>query len=181
MAASILASERLPVGRVPRLLHPDGGGGRALRRGDGLSAQGLDEQDPLFASWQAMAFRGHRRRAGASPEAASAPMDWRLQPASIRHAAENDFNLLLGQNGSPELVAESISIYRKAVETQDRTYDPMTVGLTRALHIAITEEERETAHRLRMQFMRNVHKLSLSPSVVRLVSAGRGGSLAKKK
>ena len=91
-------------------------------------------------------------------------MDWRLQPASIRHAAENDFNLLLGQNGSPELVAESISIYRKAVETQDRTYDPMTVGLTRALHIAITEEERETAHRLRMQFMRNVQRLSLSPS-----------------
>jgi alkanesulfonate monooxygenase SsuD/methylene tetrahydromethanopterin reductase-like flavin-dependent oxidoreductase (luciferase family) len=78
--------------------------------------------------------------------------------------AENGFDLLLSQNGSPELVAESIAIYRKAVEAQDRTYDPMTVGLTRALHIAMTEEEREAAHRLRMQFMRNVQQLSLSPS-----------------
>jgi hypothetical protein len=39
----------------------------------------------------------------------------------------------------------------------------MTVGLTRALYIAITGEERE-AHRLRLKFMRNVQQLSLSPS-----------------
>jgi alkanesulfonate monooxygenase SsuD/methylene tetrahydromethanopterin reductase-like flavin-dependent oxidoreductase (luciferase family) len=87
-----------------------------------------------------------------------------FSPQSIRQAAENGFNLLLGQNGSPELVAESIGIYRKAVEAQGRTYDPMTVGLTRALHIVTSEEEREAAHRLRMQFMRNVQLLSLSPS-----------------
>jgi alkanesulfonate monooxygenase SsuD/methylene tetrahydromethanopterin reductase-like flavin-dependent oxidoreductase (luciferase family) len=87
-----------------------------------------------------------------------------FSPDSIRQAAENSFNLLLGQNGSPELVAESIGIYRKAVEAQGRLYDPMTVGLTRALHIAKNDEEREAAHQLRMQFMRNVQQLSLSPS-----------------
>jgi alkanesulfonate monooxygenase SsuD/methylene tetrahydromethanopterin reductase-like flavin-dependent oxidoreductase (luciferase family) len=87
-----------------------------------------------------------------------------FSPESIREAAENGFNLLLGQNGSPELVAESIGIYRKAVEAQGRTYDPMTIGLTRALHIAANQEEREAAHRLRMQFMRNVQQLSLSPA-----------------
>lgn len=87
-----------------------------------------------------------------------------FSPGSIRQAAEGGFNLLLGQNGSPELVAESIAIYRKAVETQGRRYDPMNVGLTRALHIAMNPEEREAAHRLRMQFMRNVQQLSLSPS-----------------
>jgi alkanesulfonate monooxygenase SsuD/methylene tetrahydromethanopterin reductase-like flavin-dependent oxidoreductase (luciferase family) len=87
-----------------------------------------------------------------------------FSPESIRQAAENGFNLLLGQNGSPELVAESIGIYRKAVAGQGRAYDPMTVGLTRALHIATNREEREAAHRLRMQFMRNVQQLSLSPS-----------------
>ncbi len=87
-----------------------------------------------------------------------------FSPGSIRQAAENGFNLLLGQNGSPELVAESIGIYRKAVEAQGRAYDPMMVGLTRALHIALNAEEREAAHRLRMQFMRNVQQLSLSPS-----------------
>jgi alkanesulfonate monooxygenase SsuD/methylene tetrahydromethanopterin reductase-like flavin-dependent oxidoreductase (luciferase family) len=87
-----------------------------------------------------------------------------FSPHTIRQAAENGFNLLLGQNGSPELVAESIGIYRKAVEAQGRLYDPMTVDLTRALHIAKNDEEREAAHQLRMQFTRNVQQLSLSPS-----------------
>jgi alkanesulfonate monooxygenase SsuD/methylene tetrahydromethanopterin reductase-like flavin-dependent oxidoreductase (luciferase family) len=87
-----------------------------------------------------------------------------FSPDSIRQAAENGFNLLLGQNGSPELVAESVGIYRKAIEAQGRVFDPMTVGLTRALHIAMNPEEREAAHRLRMQFMRNVQQLSLSPA-----------------
>jgi alkanesulfonate monooxygenase SsuD/methylene tetrahydromethanopterin reductase-like flavin-dependent oxidoreductase (luciferase family) len=87
-----------------------------------------------------------------------------FSPDSIRHAADNGFNLLLGQNGSPELVAESIGVYRRAVESQGRRYDPMTVGLTRALHIAMDQDEREAAHQLRMQFMRNVQYLSLSPS-----------------
>ncbi len=111
-----------------------------------------------------MALRGHRRRAGAGAEAASAIVDRCLSPESIRQAAESGFNLLLGQNGSPALVAESIGIYRKAVEAQDRVYDPMTVGLTRALHIAMNDEEREAAHQLHMQFMGNVQQLSLSPS-----------------
>ena len=87
-----------------------------------------------------------------------------FSPGSIRQAAESGCNLLLGQNGSPELVAESIGIYSKAVEAQDRTYDPMAVGLTRALHIAMNEEEREAAHRVRIQFTRNVQQLSLSPA-----------------
>ena len=83
---------------------------------------------------------------------------------SIRKAAEDGFNLLLGQAGSPELVAENIGIYRKAVEAQGRQFDPMSVGLTRALHIATNPAEREAAHELRMTFMRNVQQLSLSPT-----------------
>src|SRR6202162_1978173 len=70
-------------------------------------------------------------------------------PASIRYAAENGYNLLLGQAGSPEVVAEGIRVYRRAVEAQGRIYDPHTVGLTRALHIACTPEERAAAHELR--------------------------------
>jgi alkanesulfonate monooxygenase SsuD/methylene tetrahydromethanopterin reductase-like flavin-dependent oxidoreductase (luciferase family) len=84
--------------------------------------------------------------------------------ASVRKAAAGGFNLLLGQAGSPELVAENIGIYRKAVEEQGGAFDPMSVGLTRALHIATTPAERDAAHELRMTFMRNVQQLSLSPS-----------------
>ena len=85
-------------------------------------------------------------------------------PNSIRFAAENGFNLLLGQAGSPEVVAEGIGVYRRAVEAQGRVFDPMNVGLTRALHIAMNAAEREAAHELRATFMRNVQQLSLSPT-----------------
>ena len=85
-------------------------------------------------------------------------------PKSIRFAADNGFNLLLGQAGSPEVVAEGISIYRRAIETQGRVYDSSTVGLTRALHLAYTAEEREAAHDLRAKFLRNVQLQSLSPT-----------------
>jgi len=85
-------------------------------------------------------------------------------PQSIRFAAENGFNLLLGQAGSPDLVAEGIAIYRRAIEAQGRVFDPYTIGLTRAFHLALTAEEREAAHELRMKFMRNVQQLSLSPT-----------------
>jgi alkanesulfonate monooxygenase SsuD/methylene tetrahydromethanopterin reductase-like flavin-dependent oxidoreductase (luciferase family) len=58
---------------------------------------------------------------------------------------------------------ESVSV---ALDASFRWHDEpeFAVGLTRALHIATTEEERKAAHRLRMQFMRNVQQLSLSPS-----------------
>ena len=85
-------------------------------------------------------------------------------PASIRFAAENGFNLLLGQGGGPETVAEGISIYRRAIEAQGRVFDPATVGCTRALHIAMNDDEREKARDLRAKFMNNVQLLSLSPT-----------------
>src|SRR5438093_1008546 len=37
-------------------------------------------------------------------------------PNSIRYAADNGFNLLLGQAGTPEVVAEGVAVYRRAVE-----------------------------------------------------------------
>src|SRR5947199_35116 len=55
-------------------------------------------------------------------------------------------------------------VYRRGIEAQGRVYDPSTVGLTRALHIAMNEAERAAAHELRAKFMRNVQQLSLSPT-----------------
>lgn len=85
-------------------------------------------------------------------------------PPSIRFAAENGFNLLLGQGGGPETVAEGISIYRRAIEAQGRVFDSAAVGCTRALHIAMNDHEREKARELRAKFMANVQQLSLSPT-----------------
>ena len=85
-------------------------------------------------------------------------------PPSIRFAAEQGYNLLLGQGGGPETVAEGVSIYRRAIEAQGRVFDSSTVGLTRALHIAMNDGERETALALRAKFMAQVEQLSLSPT-----------------
>jgi alkanesulfonate monooxygenase SsuD/methylene tetrahydromethanopterin reductase-like flavin-dependent oxidoreductase (luciferase family) len=83
---------------------------------------------------------------------------------SIRYAADQGYNLLLGQAGGPETVAEGVSIYRRADEAQRRTFDSSMVGLTRALHIAMNETEREAARELRAKFMSQVQQLSLSPT-----------------
>ncbi|HXC30802.1 MAG TPA: LLM class flavin-dependent oxidoreductase [Stellaceae bacterium] len=85
-------------------------------------------------------------------------------PNSIRYAAVQGYNLLLGQGGGPETVADGVSIYRRAVEEQGRVFDPSTVGLTRALHIAMNDREREAALDLRAKFMAQVEQLSLSPT-----------------
>ena len=85
-------------------------------------------------------------------------------PNSIRYGAENGYNLLLGQGGGPETVAEGIAIYRRAVEAQGRAFDSSMVGLTRALHIAMNDTEREAARELRAKFMSQVQQLSLSPT-----------------
>ncbi|HWB50114.1 MAG TPA: LLM class flavin-dependent oxidoreductase [Stellaceae bacterium] len=84
-------------------------------------------------------------------------------PESIRFAAQQGYNLLLGQGGGPETVAEGVSIYRRAVEEQGRAYDSSMVGLTRALHIAMNDSERAAALDLRAKFMAQVEQLSLSP------------------
>ena len=72
---------------------------------------------------------------------------------SIRKAAEEGFNLLLAQHGAPEVIGKQVATYREAVTGLGRKFDPMSVGVTRALHITHTAAEREEAHRLRQEFL----------------------------
>jgi alkanesulfonate monooxygenase SsuD/methylene tetrahydromethanopterin reductase-like flavin-dependent oxidoreductase (luciferase family) len=85
---------------------------------------------------------------------------------SIVKTALEGMNLLIAQHGTPEQVGEKVAIYREAVEACGRIFDPFSVGVTRALHVAITAEERERQHELRVRFMGHVQELSLSPSGV---------------
>jgi len=61
-------------------------------------------------------FRGHHRRAADGAEAASADVDGRWQPGSIRQVAARGYNLLLDQFASFETVAERIAIFKTEVE-----------------------------------------------------------------
>jgi len=74
-------------------------------------------------------------------------------PQSLRAAAAEDFNLLLDQIASPELIGERIGIYREAVEAAGATYHPMRVGVTRAFHLTRTRHERELAYEHRAAFL----------------------------
>jgi len=82
---------------------------------------------------------------------------------SIRDVARRGFNLLLGQYASPEDVANSIAIYKSAVEASDRRYDPMQVGITRAFFVAENDEERDAALDRRLQNRVRQLKLATRP------------------
>ena len=84
--------------------------------------------------------------------------------ASIIKTAREGMNLLIAQHGTPEAVGEKVAIYREAVEEAGRVFDPFSAGVTRALHVCYTPEERNRQHALRIRFMRNVQELSLPPS-----------------
>jgi alkanesulfonate monooxygenase SsuD/methylene tetrahydromethanopterin reductase-like flavin-dependent oxidoreductase (luciferase family) len=70
---------------------------------------------------------------------------------SIRDVANRGFNLLLGQYASPDDVARSIAVFKAAVEANGRRYDPLQVGLTRALFVTDSAAERDAALERRLQ------------------------------
>lgn len=64
---------------------------------------------------------------------------------SIRRAAREGFNLLLDQLASVEQIIERIGIFRDECGKVGRAYDPMMVGVARALQMFQTEEQRGAA------------------------------------
>lgn len=67
-------------------------------------------------------------------------------PDSIRRAARRGFKLLLDQFGSIELTGERVAIYRDAVEAEGRVFDPSSVAVTRSLHFADDDLQRDQAY-----------------------------------
>jgi alkanesulfonate monooxygenase SsuD/methylene tetrahydromethanopterin reductase-like flavin-dependent oxidoreductase (luciferase family) len=82
---------------------------------------------------------------------------------SIRRVAEQGYNLLLGRYASPEDVARSIAVFRDAVETSGRRFDPMQIGVTRAFFVTDSEAEREAALERRLQNRMRQLKLATRP------------------
>jgi len=70
---------------------------------------------------------------------------------------------LLGQYASPEDVACSIAIYRKAVEESGRRFNPMQVGVTRAFFVTDNGDEKEAALERRLQNRMRQLKLATQP------------------
>jgi alkanesulfonate monooxygenase SsuD/methylene tetrahydromethanopterin reductase-like flavin-dependent oxidoreductase (luciferase family) len=82
---------------------------------------------------------------------------------SIRRVALQGYNLLLGQYASPEDVANSIAVYKEAIEASGERFDPMQVGVTRAFFVTDSKAEKEAALERRLQNRMRQLKLATRP------------------
>ncbi len=84
-------------------------------------------------------------------------------PDSIRQVARRGYNLLLDQFASFETVAERIAIFKAAVETQGRAFDPGNVGVARAYYVARDQADKEAALERRLEAQRRLEAISKAP------------------
>ena len=84
-------------------------------------------------------------------------------PDSIRQVAARGFNLLLDQFASIEQVGERIAIFKEAVETRGRVFNPMDVGVARAYFVAKDQADKDSALERRLEAQRRLAAISNSP------------------
>jgi alkanesulfonate monooxygenase SsuD/methylene tetrahydromethanopterin reductase-like flavin-dependent oxidoreductase (luciferase family) len=82
-------------------------------------------------------------------------------PESISRAVEDGFNVLLDQFANVELTAKRAASFRHACAATGRAWDPMELGLTRALYFARTKEERDAALDMRTARASRVYRFGL--------------------
>jgi alkanesulfonate monooxygenase SsuD/methylene tetrahydromethanopterin reductase-like flavin-dependent oxidoreductase (luciferase family) len=81
---------------------------------------------------------------------------------SICRAAREGYNLLLDQIAPVDVTVERVAIFREECRHIGRPYQPMMVGVTRALQLAYTNEEREQALRTRARVLKTIGGLASS-------------------
>ena len=81
------------------------------------------------------------------------------RPESIREAAAGGYNLLLDQFATFDLTLERFRIYRDAIEAAGRRFEPMAVGVARAIAIVRDEAGRERAIAARIAALDRMNRL----------------------
>ena len=84
-------------------------------------------------------------------------------PGSIKKVAAHGYSLLLDQFASVEQIGERIALYRAEVEALGRTYDPMSVGVTRSVNVVRNSAELEQALETRLAGRRRIDRLAQRP------------------
>ena len=82
---------------------------------------------------------------------------------SVRQVAERGYNLLLGQYDLAEDVIRHIAQFAADVTSRGRTYDPMQVGVARAVHFARDTDDLAAARERRFQGHVRINNLSRRP------------------
>ncbi len=104
-------------------------------------------------------------------------------PASIQKVAARGHNLLLDQFAPIEQIGERIAIFKAAVESNGRQFDPMSVAVARSINVVSTAAEREQTIEARMASMDRTERLAASPdgqhrSSINSYAEGREGAEA---
>ncbi|MGH7388020.1 MAG: LLM class flavin-dependent oxidoreductase [Candidatus Rokuibacteriota bacterium] len=85
------------------------------------------------------------------------------RPASIKKVVDLGFNLLLDQFAPVDQIGERIALYKAEVEARGRTFDPMSVAVTRSIHVSASEADRDKALQARVAARRRVAALAQRP------------------
>jgi alkanesulfonate monooxygenase SsuD/methylene tetrahydromethanopterin reductase-like flavin-dependent oxidoreductase (luciferase family) len=84
-------------------------------------------------------------------------------PESIARVAERGHNLLLDQFAAIEQIGERIAIFKREVEARGRRFDPMSVAVTRSVHVVMTAAEKEKAVETRVAARKRTERLAQRP------------------
>src|SRR5439155_6838482 len=84
-------------------------------------------------------------------------------PESIKKVASKGYKLLLDQYASFDEIRERIALYKSEVERQGRTFDPMSVGVTRSINVVNTRAELQKAYENRIAARRRIDRLTIRP------------------
>ena len=84
-------------------------------------------------------------------------------PASIKKVAAQGYKLLLDQYASVGEIGERIALFKSEVEKQGRTFDPMSVAVTRSINAVNTPAELQKAFETRIAARRRIDRPTLRP------------------
>ena len=82
---------------------------------------------------------------------------------SIKKVAAEGYKLLLDQYASFDEIRHRIALFRSEVEKQGRTFDPMSVGVTRSINVVRTPAELSKAYENRIAARRRIDRLTIRP------------------
>src|SRR5438552_6394721 len=82
---------------------------------------------------------------------------------SVAEVARRGYNLLLGQYDLAEDVIRLVAQFKADVEARGRIFDPMQVGVARAVHIARDRDDLAAAYERRYQGHMRINRLSERP------------------
>src|ERR1700751_4544297 len=82
---------------------------------------------------------------------------------SVREVAERGYNMLLGQHSLAEEILEQVAQFRSAVKERGRPFDPMRVGVARAVPVTDDTSDKQAALERRYQGHMRINALARQP------------------